>query len=234
VRVAHLSADTSPFDVCVLSAGDEVIAGPLLKDAGRLDGLAFPGVTEYVPLPAGAHELRLVAPDSADCDVGFGGGGVPDVPFTLEPDQAYTLAATGSLSPIRDDYGFEVIAIVDDLTPPAPGTAHLRFIQAVPNLPDVDVGTMEGADVVPVWTSLAYESASAYEAVQAPFSEVLGIRPSGDSAILTIQIPGVTASQGAIVDLFAVGYNSDIPGLEPLRLLTCVVGGACEELDPAP
>lgn len=230
IRVAHLSPDAPAVDVCVFTASDMLVAGPVLKAAGDIDGLAYPDATGYVPLPAGSYKFRIVAPNAANCDTAL--AGLPDVgPLTLEAGEAYTAAAVGSLTPPAGAQAFQVIALADNLGAPASGKAHLRFIHAASNVPAVNVGPTTGGDITPVWTNIAYKSAGDYVPVDGPFTADVGasVNPSNTPAIVftDINIPA-----GAIVDVFAIGLLGGAAGQE-LGALACVVGGACFELSQA-
>ncbi len=229
IRVAHLSPDAPAVDVCVFTASDMLVAGPVLKGAGDTDGLAYPDATGYVPLPAGSYKFRIVAPNAANCDTAL--AGLPDVgPLALAAGESYTAAAVGSLTPPEGAQAFEVIALADNLGAPASGKAHLRFIHASSNVPNVDVG-VAGATFTPVWSNIAYKSAGDYTPVDAPFTADVGaaIAGTGTPAIVftDINIPA-----GAIVDVFAIGLLGGPAGQE-LGALACVVGGDCFELTQA-
>src|SRR5262249_12729490 len=61
VRVAHLSTDKGPFDVCVAPKGTGNFMGPLLKPLGvPMEGLAYSQVSQYFSLSSGAYDLRVV------------------------------------------------------------------------------------------------------------------------------------------------------------------------------
>jgi hypothetical protein len=233
VRVAHLSPDAPPVDVCVLSPSDMVIAGPVLKGLGDTDGLAYPDATGYVELPPGSYKFRIVAPNADDCNTAL--AGLPDVgPLALAEGGAYTAAAVGSLDPSGNAQAFEVIALEDNLGAPAAGNAHLRFVHAASDVPAVDVGTVADGTVTDVWTNIAYKSAGAYTPVPGPFTANVGAALNADpSSTAAIAFTNINIPAGAIVDVFAIGLLGGSDGQE-LGALACVVGGECFELDPLP
>jgi hypothetical protein len=229
IRVAHLSPDAPAVDVCVFTAANMLVAGPVLKGAGDTDGLAYPDATGYVPLPAGSYKFRIVAPNAANCDTAL--AGLPDVgPLPLDAGEAYTAAAVGRLTPPEGAQGFEVIALQDNLGTPAAGKAHLRFVHAASDVPNVDVGLV-GATFTPVWSNIAYKSAGAYTPVDAPFTSDVGAAIAG-TGTPAITFTNINIPAGAIVDVFAIGLLGGAAGQE-LGALACVVGGPCFELTQA-
>jgi hypothetical protein len=219
IRVAHLSPDAPAVDVCVFTASDMLVAGPVLKGAGDTDGLAYPDATGYVPLPAGSYKFRIVAPNAANCDTAL--AGLPDVgPLALAAGEAYTAAAIGQLG--TTPATFEVTAFADNLGAPAAGKAHLRFVHASDGTPNVDVG-LAGATFTPVWSNIAYGDAGDYTPVDAPFTSDVGAAIAG-TATPAIVFTNINIPAGAIVDVFAIGLLGDQD--TPLGALACVVGGS--------
>jgi len=75
VRIAQLSPDTPPLDVCVAPHGTSSFLGPLFAQLAGQDGgedggppgLAFGQVTAYLTLSPGTYDVRLVAAGALDC-----------------------------------------------------------------------------------------------------------------------------------------------------------------------
>jgi hypothetical protein len=227
IRVAHLSPDAPAVDVCVFTATDMLVAGPVLKGLNDTDGLAYPDATGYVPLPAGSYKFRIVAPNAANCDTAL--AGLPDVgPLDLAAGEAYTAAAVGQLG--TTPATFEVIALADNLGAPAAGKAHLRFVHASDGTPNVDVG-LAGATFTPVWSNIAYKAAGAYTPVDGPFTADVGAAVAGTPNPVIV-FTDIDIPAGAIVDIFAIGLLAGT-GDQALGALACVVGGECFELTQA-
>lgn len=233
VRVAHLSPGTPDVDFCVIPNGGAPI-GPVLKGAGDTDGLAYSEVTDYVELPEGTYDVRIVAPNAANCDEAL--AGLPDVTgVAVAANGVYTAAATGVLiDPGAGDEDFAVQLYEDDLTSDA-ANVRVRFIHASPDTPNVDVGVGSGQNFTPVWTNVAFPSVGlvggeAYVAIPPPTDATLSARATGtmtDALVLT----GVTLPAGAVVTVFAVGNLDGDP--EPLKALACIDGtGTCLLLPP--
>jgi hypothetical protein len=94
LRIAHLSPDAPPLDVCVAPHATAAFQGPLFAglatgvngaapsddaqapDAG-VTGVAYARVSAYVSLPAGQYDVRLVAAVAGSCDVPWPAGASP-------------------------------------------------------------------------------------------------------------------------------------------------------------
>src|SRR5512136_703000 len=115
VRVTHASPDAPAVDVCV--NGKVAFAA-----------LAFGKATDYAKLPAGTYDVQ-VYPAGSNCT------GTPVINAKgLKLDaQAYTVLATGNLAQIKP------VILVDNLTQPAAGKTHVRFVHASPDAPAVDI-----------------------------------------------------------------------------------------------
>ena len=157
VRVVHASPDAPNVDVWV--------DGQIV-----LSDVAFTAVSDYLALPAGAHNVQVTATGTTEP--------VIDADITLEAATSYTIAATGLLA----DIGATVL--VDDRTRAA-GQAKLRVFHASPSAPaEVDVAVTDGPVLV---EALAYPEATSYVAVDAD-TYPLEIRAAGDdAAALTLE-----------------------------------------------
>ncbi len=221
LRVAHLSPGTPAVDVCVLPAGGDPI-GPVLKSLGDADGLSFPEVTGYLPLPAGTYGARIVAPNAADCSTAL--AGLPDVTgIEVKGGGVYTAAATGVLiDPGAGDQPFAVELYEDDLTV-ASGSIRVRFIHASPDTPAVDVGLGKGADFTPVWQSVSYPDVglvggNAYLETAALDNATLSARASGTTTDALV-LEGVSIPADSVVSVFAIGNLDGMPA--PLAVRVC-------------
>jgi hypothetical protein len=233
VRVAHLSPGSPAVDVCVIPQGGSPI-GPVLKAAGDTNGLDYSQVTDYIELPEGTYDARIVAPNADNCDEAL--AGLPDVVgIQVASGGAYTAAATGVLlSPGPNDAPFAVELYEDDLTPNAT-KVRIRFIHTSPDTPNVDVGLGSGKMFTPVWTNVPYPEiglvgGEAYVEVDPLTDATVSARATGttaDALVLTdIDLPA-----GAIVSVFAIGNLDSSPA--PLKALACFDGTpTCVVLPP--
>jgi hypothetical protein len=150
VRVVHASPDAPNVDVWV--DGTKV-----------LTDVPYAAVSDYLPVPAGDHNVQVTATGSTDP--------VIDADLTLETGSSYTVAATGMLADIT------ATVLVDDRTP-ASGQAKLRVFHASPSAPSpVDVAVTGGPVLV---EGLPYGEATDYLTVD-PAEYALEIRAAGDS-----------------------------------------------------
>lgn len=184
VRVLHASPDAPAVDVYV--DGTEAISD-----------LEFNEITDYVALPAGAHNVQ-VFPASA------GGSGTPVIAadVNLEAGKDYTVAAVGLLAEI------EPLVLEDDNTAPAAGKARLRFVHASPDAPAVDIFAEGAGVVVP---NASFKQAGGYLELNAA-SYNLEVRATGSTTV-ALDLPNVTLEAGKTYTAFATGLLEGTPAL---------------------
>ncbi|MEZ4359458.1 MAG: DUF4397 domain-containing protein [Kofleriaceae bacterium] len=219
LRVAHLSPDAPPVDLCLAPAGSGAFTGPVLARAGGLAGLSYGKVTRYLDVAAGRYDVRLVAPAARDCAAAL--GGLPD--FTdlpdLAPDATVTVAALGKVAhggaPLTLR-AFEDDPVID------PGAARLRFIHASPGTPPVELGLGGGAAFTPVFRDVAFGAAATHErgyVTTAPLDGAeLSARVSG-AASDALAVKPLTLPAGSLATAFAIGELGSATA--PLRVLLC-------------
>ncbi|MEZ5353496.1 MAG: DUF4397 domain-containing protein [Bryobacteraceae bacterium] len=145
VRVVHASPDAPPVDV-------------LVDGVRVLERLPFREYSEYLPLPAGAHEIRV--------NVSGSNTTVLQASPTVEAGKDYTAIAAGyaGKSP-----ALELLLLADDNTLPADGQLKVRVVHGAPGAPAVDVYVttpFESLDgKAPVLTSVPFKAVSGYLAV---------------------------------------------------------------------
>jgi len=180
VRVVHASPDAPAVDVYI-------------NGAKTLSGVTFFTASDYLDLPAGTYQVQVTPagqPASA---------AVIDASATIEAGKAYTIAATGLLA----DIGPTIV--VDDLTAPAAGNAHVRVYHFSPDAPAVDVQLKDGTKLI---EGLAFPGASDYLPVPAG-SYDLQVVPAGASTVV-IDLPGTSLEAGKIYSVFATGEVANI------------------------
>ena len=150
VRVVHASPDAPNVDVWV--------------DGSRvLSDVPFTAVSDYLALPAGAHNIQVSATGSTDP--------VIDADLTLTAGTSYTVAATGPMADIA------ATVLVDERSPAA-GQAKLRVFHASPSAPaSVDVAVTDGPTLV---EELAFPEATGYLTLS-PGTYALEIRAAGEA-----------------------------------------------------
>lgn len=188
LRVAHLSPDAPNVDVRV--DGDIV-----------LDDVPYKTVSDYLEIAAGEHRIQVTPT----------GGSVPiviDTNVILNPDGAYTVAATGLLG--QDD--LRPIVLQDDQSTAA-NQAKVRVVHASPDAPAVDVAVADGPVL---FSSVSFRNESGYATVD-PATYDLQVRPAGTQDV-ALTVSGVTLEAGTNYTVFAVGQLDD----ETLEALTVV------------
>lgn len=232
VRVAHLSPDAPEVDFCLLPNGADPV-GPVLQAVGLDDGLAYPGLTGYLPVGAGTYGVRLLAADATTCDDDLG---IPDFTgIAVSANTNYTVAATGIVTPSGTDQAFDLKAYVDSLEVAA-DQISVRFIHLSPDTPNVDVGLGSGNAFTPLFTNVPYGAVgqvAGEDYLEAgPLEDVtISARATGTTADALV-IPGVDIPAGAVITAFAIGNLDGTPA--PLKALVCVDNAATPSCTPLP
>lgn len=195
LRVVHASPDAPAVDIWV---NGEV----------AISGLAFGEATDYVELPGGDYDVA-VTPAGAGAE-----DAVIEATVTLEAGMAYSVAAVGQVADI------EPLVLVDDLTAPAAGMAHVRVVHASPDAPAVDVAVADGPVLI---ENLEFKADSGYLPVDA-MSYDLEVRPTGTEDV-AIDIAGFNAEAGTIYTVMAIGLAGD-GSLTVLPLVDAAYGDA--------
>ncbi len=229
LRAAHLSPDAPAVDICLrahsTTATDPFTVGPVLKSLGVTAGLAYPQVTAYLDVDPGQYDVRIVAPDAADCTASL--ADLPDITDlpSLPADAYVTAAAIGKLG----DSTFKLAPFIDDHSV-ASGKGKVRFVHASPGTPAVDVGLLADADAGGGFTTLfgnvSFGNASAGGSLSAngylELAPVSGVTVSArpfDTTTDALVIPGVSVAAGDIDTFFAIGILGD--DVKPLKVLAC-------------
>jgi hypothetical protein len=212
LRVAHFAPDAPAVDVCLRphAASGAFSIGPVLKSLSVTAGLSYPQVTAYVPVPAGQYDVRIVAPNAADCATAL--AGLPDITdLPSLPAGAYATVAAEGLLMSDAGPGFGLHAYVDDHMVDA-AKIKLRFVHASPGTPSVDVGLGTGESFVALFSNVAFGAAGtpAYLETSPVSSATVVARPAGTQTDALV-IPGVSIPAGAIVTAFAIGNAAGAP-----------------------
>lgn len=174
VLIAHASPDAPAVDIVV--DGGEAAAD-----------LTFPNNTGYVALSAGTRNVKVNAANTTttviNADLGITDGG------------NYTVFACDSLSRIT------ALVLVDDLSAPATGKAHVRFVHLSPNAPAVDITTNTGAVV---FGNRTFKQFTPFTPLDAGTVN-LQVRAAGTSNVV-LNIGNVTFTAGKIYTVFARGF----------------------------
>lgn len=175
VMVVHASPDAPGVDLLINDV--KVNTAPL----------TFPNNTGYLELPAGRQNVKVNAAGTSTT--------VINANLDLQRDKDYTVFAINTLANI------EPLVLEDDLTDPAAGMAHVRFVHLSPDAPAVDIA-VQGGPVL--FSNRAFKSATDFTPVAAG-TYTLEVRPAGSTtAVLTI--PNVALRDDTIYTAFARGF----------------------------
>jgi hypothetical protein len=174
VMAVHASPDAPAVDLVV----DGAVAGT---------GLTFPNNTGYLTVNAGTRNVKV--------NVSSNGATVINADLPTAAGGNYSVFATGPVA------GLEALVVPDDLTAPAAGKAHVRFIHLSPDAPAVDVAVTGGPVLFP---NQSFRDYTAFTPVDAG-SYDLEVRPAGMSSVV-LALPGVTLEAGRIYTVFAKGF----------------------------
>ena len=115
--------------------------------------------------------------------------------ITFDGNKNYSLFAIDSVSKLS------TILTVDDLTTPAAGKAHVRFIHLSPDAPAVDIAVVGGPVVFP---NSSFKSVSAFTPLGAGTYN-LEVRVAGTTNV-ALTLPSITLESGKIYTVYAKGF----------------------------
>jgi len=184
-------------NVLVVHASPNAPGVDLLVDGTKVNSaaLTFPNNTGYLSVNAGARNFKVNVTGTSTT--------VIDVTPTLTKNVNYTVFAVDSVSRISP------LLLVDDLTTPATGKAHVRFVHLSPDAPAVDVSVAGQAAGAGIFTNRSFNKT--ITAAQQAFTPVdagsynLEVRVAGTTTV-ALSLPGVTLTAGKIYTVFAKGF----------------------------
>jgi len=157
--------------------------------------LTFPRNTGYLSVNAGTRNVKVNVAGTITTVINA------DLP--LEGNRNYSVFAIDSVSKIS------ALVTNDDLTAPAAGKAHVRFIHLSPNAPAVDVSLPEQAAGQGLFTNRAFNKT--ITAAEQAFTPVdtgtvnLEVRQAGTTNVV-LPLPNVRLDAGKIYTVFAKGF----------------------------
>lgn len=180
-------------NITVIHASPDAPGVDLLIDNSKINSaaLAFPKNTGYLALDAGARNVKV--------NVAGSNTTVINQTLTLGESKYYSLFAIDSVSKLG------ALLLNDDLTTPAAGKAHVRFVHLSPNAPAVDIALKGGAVLFP---NTAFKGYSAFTPLDAG-SYNLEVRVAG-TATVALPLNGITLEAGKIYTVFARGFLGGI------------------------
>jgi hypothetical protein len=174
IMAIHASPDAPGVDILVDNA--------IIKSA-----LVYPQNTPYVSLDAGSRNIKVNVAGSSNS--------VINATLNLVSGKNYSLFAVDSVSKISS------VLLQDDLTTPATGKAHVRFVHLSPNAPAVDIAVTGGAVVFP---NIAFKGSTAFAPLTAGTYQ-LEVRLANTSNVVLL-LPNVVLGNGKIYTVFAKGF----------------------------
>lgn len=176
-------------NVLVTHASPDAPGVDLLVDDAKVNSaaLTYPGNTGYVMVEAGTRNIKVNVTGTSTT--------VIEANLDLMQDANYSVFAVDSVANIS------ALVISDDLTAPASGKAHVRFIHLSPNAPAVDIAVDGGAVV---FSDYSFKEYTAFTPLDAG-SYDLEVRVAG-TATVALDLDPITLEAGKIYTVFAKGF----------------------------
>lgn len=164
----------------------------LLVDNVFIDTLSFPKSSAYLEVTSGTRNLKVRATGTSLVPI--------DANVTLDANKNYSVFAIDSLSKIS------ALVTLDDLTAPASGKAHVRFIHLSPDAPAVNIIANGSITLFPnrTFNKTITSTEQAFTPVDAGTYN-LEVRTVTGNA-LALSVPGVTLTTGKIYTIYAKGF----------------------------
>ncbi len=159
----------------------------LVDDAVAAAGLTFPQNTGYAAVPAGTRNVKVFVPALS--------ANIFDENLPIAANVNYSVFAVDSVAKI------DFILTVDDLTSPAAGKAHVRFMHLSPNAPAVDITDTNGNKVFADYEFSEYSDFTPLDAG----TYDLQVRLEGTDTVV-LPLPGIALGNGKIYTVFAKGF----------------------------
>ncbi len=182
VMVTHASPDAPDVDLLVDGTKQNSTA------------LTFPNSTAYLQVEAGTRNIKVNGAGSTSS--------VIDANIDFAKDGNYSIFAVDSFSKIS------AVVLEDDLTAPASGKAHVRFVHLSPDAPAVDVAVQGASDVI--FDNVSFKGNTAFTPLTAD-NYILEVRLDQNSAVV-LTLPSITLEAGKIYTIFARGFAGATAG----------------------
>jgi len=176
VLVTHASPDAPGVDLLI----DDVKV--------NTQPLTYPNNTGYLDAETGTRNIKVNVAGTSTT--------VINGDLDLEVDKYYSVFAIDQVSEIT------ALVLVDDLTMPATGKAHVRFVHLSPDAPAVDVAVASSGAVV--FSDIAFKESTVFTPLDAGTYN-LDVRVAGTSTVALVLDP-ITLQAGKIYTVFAKGF----------------------------
>jgi hypothetical protein len=175
VMAVHTSPNAPEVDILV----DDVVAA---------EGLVYTQNTGYANITAGTRNVKVYVP-ALDANI-F------DANLPIAANTNYSVFAIDSVENI------DFILTLDNLTSPASGKSHVRFMHLSPNAPAVDITTTNGTVVFEDYEFSEYSEFTPLDAG----TYDLQVRLHGTETVV-LELPGIALGDGNIYTIFAKGFE---------------------------
>jgi hypothetical protein len=183
VMIVHASPDAPAVDAEV--------------DDAKVNGstpLVFTSASSYLSVTEGSRKFDINAAGTTTA--------VLSKSFTIDKDKNYTLWAVNRLSSL------EMVLTNDDLTAPASGKAHIRFVHLCPDAPAVDI-RVKGAPVNQnVFGNVAFKGLQGFTPLPAATYD-LEVFLAGTSTKV-LDLPGIALASGKIYTAYARNFVANL------------------------
>ena len=176
VLVTHASPDAPGVDL-------------LIDDVKVNTQPTYPNNTGYLDAETGTRNIKVNVAGTSTT--------VINGDLDLEVDKYYSVFAVDEVA------GMPALVLVDDLTMPAAGKAHVRFVHLSPDAPVFDIAVANGGAVV--FPNVAFKGFTAFTPLDAGVAYNLEVRVAGTSTVALV-LPPVTLQAGKIYTVFAKGF----------------------------
>ena len=174
VKVVHASPDAPGVDLLV----DNMVAGT---------NLTFPNNTGYLSVNSGTRNVKVNVTGTSTT--------VIEANLPIMTNKNYSVFAVNAVA------NLEPIVLEDNLTTPASGKAHVRFIHLSPDAPAVDITLTDGTVV---FGDYIFKEASAFTPLDAGTYN-LQVRLAGTSTVV-LDLPNIALTASKIYTVFAKGF----------------------------
>jgi len=178
VRAIHASPDTPAVDV-------------YLDAAKIVPALTFGGASAYLPVAAGAHDIRVFA---------AGANPTVDKPFIAAPGTQIPVGARLSIVAAGMFASIRAVTVNDTAAPPPSGRAKLRLVNVGADAPPVDLAA---AGTV-LFSDTTFGTITPYQEVAAQ-TATLDVRPTGETKPLVTATVRPDAGSNSSVYLMSLG-----------------------------
>jgi hypothetical protein len=198
LSLSSCKKDSNTSDIVTAVDSSKILVTHASPDAPGVDllidnvkknssALTFPANTGYLSVASGTRNIKVNVAGSTTT--------VINADLALTKNQNYSIFAVDSVSKIS------AVVLTDDLSAPASGKAHVRFVHLSPNAPAVDVAVTGGGVV---FANKAFKEYTAFTPLDAGTYN-LEVRLAGTSTV-ALPLPGIVLTAGKIYTVYAKGF----------------------------